>query len=99
MAHALRVPAHFGVRSERYKLIFFYGIPVDGVDKEPTPVAREFYDLETDPYEMTNAYEDPAYATIIARMKQQLKEAREALDETDADYPAVQAIIREHWDK
>lgn len=25
MAHKLAVPAHFGVRSERYKLIFFYG--------------------------------------------------------------------------
>ena len=25
MAHKLAVPAHFGVRNERYKLIFFYG--------------------------------------------------------------------------
>jgi arylsulfatase A-like enzyme len=30
MAHRLQVPAHFGVRSERYKLIFFYGCSKTG---------------------------------------------------------------------
>jgi len=50
MAHGLQVPAHFGIRGERYKLIFFYGCKPDGSGPH-TPVAWEFYDLEKDPSE------------------------------------------------
>jgi arylsulfatase A-like enzyme len=34
----------------------------------------ELYDLEKDPYEMTNVCEDPAYAETLQRMKEQLAE-------------------------
>ena len=95
MAHALQVPAHFGVRDDRYKLMFFYGCNPDGSNQ--TPVAWEFYDCELDPFENVNRYEDPAYSEIIGRMKTQILELREELDETDRDYPAVQAIIDKHW--
>lgn len=95
MAHRLRVPAHFGVRSDRYKLIFFYGCDRRGRNR--TPVAWEFYDLKNDPHEMCNIYGDPRYATIIAEMKEKLKRIRENLGETDKDYPEIQKIIEEHW--
>ncbi len=95
MAHSLRVPAHFGVRGERYKLIFFYGCSPTG--KGNTPPAWEFYDLEQDPHEMHNEYANPEYAQIVADLKGQLEEAREQLDETDRDYPAIQEIIDAHW--
>jgi arylsulfatase A-like enzyme len=95
MAHSLAVPAHFGIRSERYKLIFFYGLSAAG--KNPTPPAWEFYDLEKDSFEMTNEYENPAYAKIIADLKIQLRDTREALGETDEKYPAIQNVIDAHW--
>lgn len=96
MAHDLQVPAHFGVRDDRYKLIFFYGCKSDG--SNPTPVAWEFYDCETDPFENTNRYGDPEYREIIGRMKRGLLQLREDLNETDRDYPAVQATIDAHWE-
>jgi len=96
MAHSLRVPAHFGIRSDRYKLIFFYGCDPRG--RNQTPVAWEFYDLAKDPQEMNNAYGDPAYKSVIAQMKKQLKATREQLNETDRNYSAIQKIIDAHWD-
>jgi len=100
MAHGLRVPAHFGIRSERYKLIFFYGCDFTGRRRTqpPTPPAWEFYDLDKDPAEMHNEYDNPKYAKIIAAMKTRLKETREQLHETDEKYPEIQKIIDEHWD-
>lgn len=95
MAHDLAVPAHFGIRSDRYKLIFFYGTTPEG--KQPTPAAWEFYDLEKDPHEMCNQFANPAYKTIIEEMKLSLKTTRKELNETDEKYPSVQAIIDAHW--
>ena len=101
MAHNLAVPAHFGIRSDRHKLIFFYGSDYLPRNRQnnPTPAAWEFYDLERDPREMNNLYNDPAHRATIERMKVQLKETREALGETDEKFPAIQAIIDSNWDR
>jgi arylsulfatase A-like enzyme len=95
MAHRLATPAHFGLRTERYKLIFFYGANYTGQGR--TPAGWEFYDLKTDPHEMHNEYLNPEYADVIAELKTQLKTTREELAETDDQYPAIQKIINEHW--
>lgn len=100
MAHNLEVPAHFGIRSDRYKLIFFYGLDFPESTRRPTPqtpAAWEFYDLKKDPRESVNRYEDPEYQAIIAEMKQQLFQIREELNETDTEYPDIQYIIDTHW--
>jgi len=97
MAHELAVPAHFGIRSDRYKLIFFYGCSLQGGN--PTPVAWELYDLEQDPSEMKNLYSESHYQELIVEMKAQLKQTREELGETDEKYPAIQNIIDKHWSK
>jgi arylsulfatase A-like enzyme len=97
MAHSLAVPAHFGVRSDRYKLIFFYGLDYSNPANSPTPAAWEFYDLESDPGEMTNLYGNPVYEAIIAGMKAQLRQTREDLGETDERYPAIQRVIDDNW--
>lgn len=94
MAHNLRVPAHFGIRTERYKLLFFYGCTPTG--EQRTPAAWELYDLKIDPNEMHNQYANPEYAEIIAGLKQQLWKTRAALNETDRNYPKLQAIIDTH---
>jgi arylsulfatase A-like enzyme len=104
-------PAHFGIRTQDFKLIFFYGLPVSMGDLgkpsmpwkknsyriEPTPPAWELYDLRKDPQEMHNVYTDPAYREVAAKLKQQLRQTREELSETDEKYPHLQEVIREHW--
>lgn len=89
-------PAHFGIRTDRYKLIFFYGLKNDGTGIQ-TPPGWELYDLEKDPTEMNNLYDDPACKPVIADLKQQLLELRNQYDETDRKYPAIQAVIDRHW--
>jgi arylsulfatase A-like enzyme len=59
------VPRHYGVRNDRYKLMHFYQFD-----------EWEFYDLETDPDELQNLYEDPNYADEIAAMKVELERLR-----------------------
>lgn len=92
-------PAHFGIRNERYKLAFFYGQPLDkpGAMNKPTLPAWEFYDLEKDPGENYNAYNDPAYAEIIKELKVELLTHRNQLGDTDADFPIMQQIIAKNW--
>jgi len=112
MAHRHANPAHFGIRTKEYKLIFFYGkywVDTDDENAEwnkqswgndferHTPVAWEFYDLRKDPKEMNNAYSDPANKEIIADLKQQLIKLRVDLNETDAKYPHIQKVIDAHW--
>ena len=51
------------VRTERHKLVHW--IHKEGVD--------ELYDLERDPYEITNLIRDPAYARIRSELEQELR--------------------------
>ena len=89
-------PAHFGIRTKSHKLIFFYGSNEKG-NYLNTPPAWEFYDLEKDPNEMNNLYENPEYRGLIADLKIQLKQLREEYNETDKDNPLIQSIIDKHW--
>ncbi len=99
--HQSQRPAHFGIRTERYKLIFFYGDPLDmpGSHPEATEPAWEFYDLLRDPHELQNAYHDPAYAAVIQDLKVGLRRLRQELGDTDADRPRMQDILSRHWDR
>ena len=105
------VPAHFGVRTKDYKLIFYYGshylTEKDfknqywiknklGHDVQ-TPATWEFYDLRNDPKELHNRYNDPAFKEIIEELKKELKRQREELNETDNKYPHIQKIVNKHW--
>ena len=97
MAHSLKTPAHFGIRTERYKLIFFYGCTPDG--RNHSPVAWEFYDILKDPQEMVNEYKNPKYLRTIESLKAELLQVREALNETDEKYPHIQKIIAANWNQ
>lgn len=105
MAHAHANPGHFGIRTDRYKLIFYYGCDVFpngrtgwGTRSEwRTPPAWELYDLKKDPMEMNNVYSNPEYAKVLAELKVQMTDVREEMDETDANYPHIQKIIDAHW--
>ena len=105
------VPAHFGIRTKEYKLVFYYGsfwrpkedyskfywaAQYDGIERN-TPPAWEFYDLNNDPEELHNKYNDPAFTEIIDKLKDELKKQREELNETDINYPEIQKIIDQNW--
>ena len=73
-----------GDRTDRYKLVYYYGQRLgmtDSDDFDFTP-AWDFYDLEKDPKENHNAYNDKEYAPIIKKMKEEmLRLCSEAGDE------------------
>lgn len=62
------VKRHYGIRTERYKLIHFY----NDID------AWELYDLQADPHELHNLYGDPRHAELTARLKAQLLDLQRA---------------------
>ena len=60
------VKRHYGVRTQRYKLIHFYY----DIDE------WELYDLQNDPDELNNLYNDPAYAHVVKELKAELRRLR-----------------------
>ncbi len=87
---AHNVPAHYGVRTERYKLICYYNDPLGqlGANGPSDPIEWELFDLETDPFEVTNVITDPAYAEVAAELAAELE--RLQLDLGDAPYPGAE---------
>ncbi len=77
------VAAHFGVRTKRYKLIYYYGLGLGakGAKKKPTPPEWELFDLKKDPMEMNNVYGDPAYAGVVKELKAELIRLRKKLED------------------
>lgn len=64
--------AHYGLRTRRYKLIYYY-------EPVPGPQEWELFDLERDPLEMCSVYDDPAYAEVVAQLQARLRELRAAV--------------------
>ena len=63
---------HYGVRTDRYKLIHFYY----NIDQ------LEFYDMQADPNELTNQYDNPAYAKIIRELKKEIVKLQKEYNDT-----------------
>ena len=70
------VHRHYGVRTDRYKLIHFYELD-----------EWELFDLEEDPYELVNRYDDPDMADRVAELKAELGRLRQELDVPDDERP------------
>ena len=70
------VKKHYGIRTERYKLIHFY----DDID------TWEFYDLEKDPKEKNNSINDSSYADAIAMMHRKLDSVQEVYEVTEREF-------------
>ena len=92
-------PAHFGIRTKKYKLIFYYGQPLGmhGASKETTTPAWEFYDISVDPKELHNAIHDKKYQEIIKKLKVELLKEKEKAGDSDAKYPVMQEIFSKYW--
>ena len=68
------VKRHYGVRTERYKLMHFYY----DIDE------WELYDLEKDPSEMNNLYDNPDYLNVQKKLHLRLSELREKYGDSDS---------------
>jgi arylsulfatase A-like enzyme len=67
-----RVQPHYGVRSDRYKLIFYNRIN-----------SWELFDLKRDPHELKNVYGDPKYADAQKEMTTELYRLKTELNDKD----------------
>ena len=67
------VRPHYGVRTERHKLIHFTG------DMD----VWELYDLEADPHELVNRYAAPAYQSVRKELHRTLESLRRELGDDD----------------
>jgi arylsulfatase A-like enzyme/lysophospholipase L1-like esterase len=72
------VAIHDGIRTERYKLMFF-----------PRTSEWNLFDLETDPQEMKSVHDDPAYQTVLAGMKQRYRDVRKYYAVNSATIPVT----------
>ena len=68
------VKRHYGVRTERYKLIHFYQDDV-----------WELFDLEKDPSEMNNVYSDPAYKKVVQETRLELIRLQKRYGDVEID--------------
>ncbi len=67
------VKRHYGIRTDRYKLIHFYY----DIDE------WELYDLQEDPHELNNLYGKEGYDEITADLKAKLEELRDQYGDSD----------------
>jgi arylsulfatase A-like enzyme len=66
------VQPHYGMRTKRYKIAhFYYNIDV-----------WELYDMEKDPDELHNVINDPAYADVAKKLKEELKQLMKEVGDT-----------------
>lgn len=106
------VPAHYGIRTDKYKLIFYYGRgldkagtvnrKIDPFNKDSEQIGNttpewEFYDLSVDPKEMVNKYQDPEYKQIIRKLKKKLLKEKKRLGDSDEAYPEM-IEANKYWD-
>lgn len=80
------VRRHYGITTDRYKLIHFYY----DLDK------WELYDLKRDPNEMNNLYGDPEYADVQEKLHKDLENLREKYGDNDS---LNQQFIEEYHEK
>ena len=67
-----RVQPHYGLRTERYKLIYF-----NKIDQ------WELFDLGKDPHELKNVFADPAYASTLRKLKDELHRLKREMKDED----------------
>lgn len=93
--------ANLGVRTDRYKLIFYYGDPL-GTKGSFGPAFEpewELYDLKRDPKEMNNLYNKPGYEKITKKLKEELLRLRRELGDNDDTGGRMKEIMDNYYNK
>ncbi len=78
------MPAHYGLRTRRWKLIYYYGKPLGmrGANPPDTQPDWELFDMQNDAREMKNLYHDPKYAGIVKELKAELHRRQQEVGDT-----------------
>ncbi|MGL1894500.1 MAG: sulfatase [Spirochaetaceae bacterium] len=102
MAHHW-VPAHFGIRTQEWKLIFFYGKRLDASGCEQpdclvdTPPGFELYDVKNDPEEKVNLVSDTNYSDVLSKMKSELMSLKKEVGDSDSAYPEMMEMQNKYF--
>lgn len=95
--------AHYGLRTERWKLVCFYndGLGQAGADRGPDaplrpPVEWELYDIDNDPDELHNAIADPRHADILVELVQLLADEQHRVGDLPHPHAAAALPTVEH---
>ncbi|MUV37039.1 N-acetylglucosamine-6-sulfatase [Lentibacillus sp. JNUCC-1] len=85
MSKPHKVCAHYGVRTDRYKLVYYYNEALGMARAVDIPMEPEWelFDLEKDPMEMTNRYSDPEYASVVSDLKDELQRLKSDLKDDE----------------
>jgi len=76
------VPRHYGVRTDRYKLIHYY-----------QRGEWELFDLMTDPEELRSVYDEAAYSRVVASLKTELARLRARYRDHNPQTPSDRAVV------
>jgi arylsulfatase A-like enzyme len=79
------VPAHYGVRTKQWKLIYYYGKALGtagSIDRDTAP-EWELFDMRKDPHEMKNVYGDPSNEKVVTELKKELARLRKVYRDED----------------
>ncbi|AQQ70512.1 Arylsulfatase [Limihaloglobus sulfuriphilus] len=101
------VAAHYGIRTKKHKLIYYYSdgldqpgtadelccnMPENFIDVNSLEPEWELFDLEKDPMEMHNVYNDPTYKQVVDELKDQLAELQKKIG--DKPYEDSQSVTK-----
>lgn len=81
------VQRHYGIRTERHKLVHFYQLD-----------EWELFDLEADPYELTSVYEDEGYAEVREELRRELRRLQRHYGDNSPD-ASIPELVRRAADK
>ena len=76
------VQKHYGVRTDRYKLIFYHELG-----------EWELFDLQKDPSELRSVYADPQYADVVKELKTEMERLKKEYQDRDQD-PGLQPAAK-----
>ena len=79
--HGTRLPEMIGIRSDRYKLIFYPGMK--------GKYRWELFDLKNDPQEMTNLHHNPEYRGLAQQLKEELRQLTKRYDDMSGNVPQL----------
>lgn len=109
------IPAHYGIRTQEYKLIYFYskglGYPSDGKlypsgnwafegnNIQDGEPYWEMYDLKNDPNELNNLYDDPQIFEVRENLRKELFSLKDYYSDHDEVYPELFELTRQFSEK